>query len=277
MEKLTELDQALAQDYGNYASYATDVDPVLVETYGDGPAEEVDRLLDLYVRPHSNVLDLGCGSGFTLCHIARKVSSIWGFDQDERLLTAASLRAEDQGISNAKFVLGNAAHPGDTDHLPDDYFDLVLSRRGPNVNAFMRKLKEDAFVIQELFQGFLGLLEIFGRKSFLADLGDNPRWLIDEYSWLNLFPVSVKEYYFDTFFRDIDHLAAYLSQKTLLYSWPMPPMPYEEKRDRPALELYARYNMTPKGIRLVNIRKVYVFRRTLVQYAPADPSVKADL
>ena len=220
MEKLTELDQALAQDYGNYASYVTDVDPVLVETYGDSPTEEVDRLLDTYAQPNSNVLDLGCGSGFTLCRIATKVSSIWGFDQDERLLNAASLRAEDQGISNAEFVLGNAALPSDADHLPEIFFDLVLSRRGPNVNAFMGKLKDEAFVIQELFQGFLGLLEIFGRKSFLADLGDNPRWLIDEYSWLNLFPVSVKEYYFDTFFRNIDHLAAYLSQKTLLYNWP---------------------------------------------------------
>jgi len=277
MEKLTELDQALAQDYGNYASYVTDVDPVLVETYGDGPTEEVDRLLDMYAQPNSHVLDLGCGSGFTLCRIAVKVSSIWGFDQDERLLNAARLRAEDRGISNAKFVLGNAALSSDADQLPEKFFDLVLSRRGPNVNAFIGKLKDEAFVIQELFQGFLGLLEIFGRKSFLADLGDNPRWLIDEYSWLNLFPVSVKEYYFDTFFRNIDHLAAYLSQKTLLYNWPMPPMPYEEKRDRSALELYVRYNMTPKGIRLVNIRKIYVFRRTSVQYAPVDPSVKPDL
>ena len=277
MKNLAELDRDLARDYGNYAIYSTDVDPGSVETYGDGPAEEVDRLLDIYAKPGSYVLDLGCGAGFTLCRLAQKVASIWGFDQDERLLTAAQLRAEEQGITNAKFILRSAASAGDADSLPDDYFDLVFSRRGPNVNAFMQKMKDEAVVIQELFQGYLGLLEFMGRKSFLADLGDNPRWLIDEYSWLNLFPVSAKEYYFDFYFRDTNHLAAYLSRKTSLYSWPMPPMPYEAARDLPALELYAPYNMTSKGIRLINVRKVYLFRRIPVQYAPVDPNVKPDL
>ena len=277
MSRLSELDEELAWEHGNYASYPTGVDPVLVETYGDGPAEEVDRLLDRYAKPGSHVLDVGCGAGFTLCRLAPKVASIWGFEQNEKLLTAARLRAEEQGLTNARFVLGNAALAADAGQLPDDTFDLVLSRRGPNVNVFMNKLKAEAIVIQELYQDTLGLFMIFGRKSILADLGDNPRWLIDEYSWLNLFPVSIKEYYFDFFFRDADHLAAYLSQKTLLFSWPMPPMPYQESRDRAALELYARYNTTPKGIRLVNVRKVYVFRRTPVQYAPVDPSIHPDL
>jgi SAM-dependent methyltransferase len=276
MKKLNEIDQALARDYGNYASYPTSVDPVLVETYGDGPAEEVDRLLDRYARADSHVLDLGCGAGFTLCRLAPKVSSIWGFEQEEQLLAAARLRAEDMGLSNAHFVSGNASLDADAAQLADDTFDVVLSRRGPNVNHFMPKLKAEAVVIQELVQGYLGLLEMFGRKSFLADIGDNPRWLIDEYSWLNLFPVSVKEYYYDSYFRDTDHLAAYLSQKTALYSWPMPAMPYVEARDRAALELYARYNSTPKGIRLINKRNVYLFRRTPVQYAPADSQVKPE-
>lgn len=277
MSKLSELDQILAREYGAYASYPTAVDPILIETYGDGPAEEVDRLLDRYAKTDSNVLDLGCGAGFTLCRLAPKVASVWGFDQDEKLLTAARLRAEKQGFSNVHFIYGNAALAGDADQLPDDFFDLVLSRRGPNVNHFIKKLKAEAFVIQELFQGYLGLLEMFGRKSPLADIGANPRWLIDEYSWLDLFPVSVKEYYNEYYFRDIEHFAAYLSQKTSLYSWPMPPLPYEESRDRAALELYARYNTTPKGIRVVNVRKVYLFRRMRVQYAPVDPGVKPDL
>ncbi len=275
-KNLSAIDQELARDYGSYASYPTGVDPALLETYGDGPAEEMDRLLDRYARADSHVLDLGCGAGFTLCRLAPKVAAIWGFDQEEQLLDAARLRAENLGLTNTKFVLGNAALAADADQLPDDTFDLVFSRRGPNVNHFIPKLKADAFVIQELVWGYLGLLESFGRKSFLGDLGQNPRWLIEEYSWLNLFPVSAKDYYYDAFFRDIDHLAAYLSQKTSLYAWPMPPMPYDETRDRPALELYARYNTTPKGIRVIHVRKVYLFRRTPVQYAPADPRVKPE-
>ena len=276
MSELDDLDRALAQEYGTYASYQNGAG-VETETYGDGPAEEMDRLLDRFAQAGSRVLDLGCGAGFTLCRLAPRVSEIWGFDQDERLLAAARLRARAQGIANAHFVLGNASLAADAASLPDGFFDVVFSRRGPNVNAFIEKMKPDGVVIQELVQGFLGLLEMFGRKSFLGDLGDNPRWLVETYSWLDLFPVSVKEYYFDTFFQSVEHLAAYLSHKTALYGWPMPPMPYDAARDRAALELYARYNTTPRGIRLVNVRKVYLFRRTRVQYAPVDARIKPEL
>jgi hypothetical protein len=164
-------------------------------------------------------------------------------------------------------------NPEDVKQLPENTFDLVLSRRGPNVNNVMSKLKPNGFVIQELFQGYLGLLEIFGRKSFLADIGDNPRWLIDEYSRINLFPVSIKEYYLESYFRDTDHLAVHLARKTSLYEWPLPPIPYEEARDRQALELYARYNQTPNGIRMITCRHVYLFRRTPVLYAPVDMGI----
>jgi hypothetical protein len=115
---------------------------------------------------------------------------------------------------------------------------------------------------------------MFGRKSSLADVGDSPHWLVEAYSWLELFPVSIKTYYYETIFRDAGHLAAYLSQERALYSWPMPPMPYDEERDRPALELYVRYNTTPKGVRVLNQRQVYLFRRARVHYAPAIPGAR---
>jgi SAM-dependent methyltransferase len=278
MDSLAEMDLSLARRFGPYASYANDLDPILVETYGDGPADEVDRLLSIFARPEARVLDLGCGAGFTLCRLAPHVAAIWGFDQDPDLLAAARERAASLGLTNATLLLGNVAEPADIGRLPDSTFDLVLSRRGPNVNAtLLPKLKPNAYVIQELWHDCLGLLEIFGRKSFLRDIGSNPGWLVDTYSWLNFFPVSVKEYYFESFFRDAGHLAAYLSQETTLSGWPMPPMPYREERDRAALELYVRYNTTPKGVRLLNHRKVYLFRQTAVHYAPVAPEVKAQL
>jgi hypothetical protein len=172
-------------------------------------------------------------------------------------------------------LLGNVAEPEEVEQLPDHTFDVVLSRRGPNVtDSLLAKLKPEVYVIQELHQDPLGLLQAFGRKSVLDQVGYNPRWLVETYGDLQLFPVSIKEYYYDFFFRDTEHLAAYLSQGRALFSWPMPPMPYEEQRDRAALELYGRYNTTPKGIRIVNHRQVYLFRRTVVQYAPAAPEVK---
>lgn len=54
----------------------------------------------------------------------------------------------------------------------------------------------------------------------------------------------------------------------------MPPLPYEEPRDRAALELYVRHNTTEKGVRLVPRRKVYLFHRTAVQYMPVAPMLR---
>jgi hypothetical protein len=130
---------------------------------------------------------------------------------DERLLTAARLRAQAEKMENVRFVSGDVVDPEAVKQLPENTFDLVLSRRGPNVTNVISKMKPEAIIIQELFQGYLGLLEIFGRKSFLGEIGDNPRWLVEEYSWINLFPVSVKEYYIESYFGDAEHLAAYLS------------------------------------------------------------------
>ena len=50
-------------------------------------------------------------------------------------------------------------------------------------------------------------------------------------------------------------------------------MPYDEARDRQALELYVHYNTTPDGIRMINHRKVYLFLRMVVLQAPVAPEV----
>lgn len=275
MNELNEFDQHMAQQYGPYASYSTEADPISVETYRDGPAEEVDRLLGIYTTPESGVLDLGCGAGFTLCQLAAKAAKVWGFDQNPELLETARQRVAAQKITNATLVEGNVAVASDVASLPDNTFDLVLSRRGPNVNeALLPKLKPTAYIIQELHQDNPGFLEAFGRKSLLASIAQSPNKLVADYSWLGFFPVSIKEYFYESFFKDAEHLAAYLSQKTMFGSWPMPPIPYDETRDRAALTLYAQFNTTPKGLRVLHHRKVYLFRRAVVHYAPAAPEVK---
>jgi SAM-dependent methyltransferase len=275
---LEKLDRTLAEKYGSYASYPHESDPILVKEYGDGPANEVDRLLDIHATPESHVLDLGCGAGFTLCQLAPKVKAIWGFEIDTELLAAAQLRAAQEKISNAKFVHGNIAEAEPVAQLPDDTFDLVFSRRGPDFKGvLMQKLKPDAILVQELYQDSLALFEIFGRKTFLQDTWYNPHNKVALYQRLNLFPVSIKEYFTESFFRDADHLIAFLSRPNAFFSWPMPPMPYDETRDRDALDLYIRYNTTADGIRVINHRKVYLFRREVVLRAPAVPSAQPSL
>ena len=120
------------------------------------------------------------------------------------------------------------------------------------------------------FNGNL-LGEIFGRRPITACAVADHRGLLGQYAELNLFPVSVKEYFYEEFYRDPDHLATALGQGAMLSNWHLPRRPYDPTRDRVALDLYARYNATPRGIRVLGHRHVFVLRRAGVHYYPNYP------
>ena len=170
LSDLTDIDRQLSESYGAYASYDnTEAAPAHVDHYGESPPhEELVRLLDVYARPESRVLDVGCGAGFATCRLAAKVAEAWGFDQDPRLLAAARRRVELLGLTNVTLVEGNVAVAEDMAGLPDARFDLAWSQRGPNLNeGLMRTLSPAAMVVQELVNGLdaYPLKEIFGRHS----------------------------------------------------------------------------------------------------------------
>ncbi len=197
---------------------------------------------------------------------------------DTRLLEAARQRVEKMGLTNVTLMHGNAGTPEEVAKLPDDTFDLVYSERGPNLNeTFMPKLKREAYMVQELWQDPLGLHDIFGRDSLTFTPHDrhvtykDSDMTVSYYAQeLEMVPVSIKDYYYEEYFRDANHLAAYLSKAAMLSKWWLPTRPYEPGRDRTALELYARYNTTPKGIRMVCHRREFLFRRARVNYYPVD-------
>ncbi len=271
---MSDLDQELAKIYGGYAGFQSDAGPAHVEYYGEDPDGEIQRLLDVYAQPTSRVLDIGCGAGQTLCRLAPQVADAWGIDQDPHLLAGARARVQSLQLDNVQLIEGNVADADAVAQLPNAHFTLALSQRGPNINAALAsKLAPDAIFIQELVSNFdaYPLKELFGRKHYA------PYWFVDQdvilsqYAELDLFPVSNKEYFYEAFFRDIAHLEAYLKQITaLLSNWRLPPKPYDEERDRAALELYARYNTTGRGIRLLRQRKIFVLRRAPVTYYPVD-------
>ena len=188
-QELNEVDQKLKQKHGAYASYATDFDPVVEETYGEGPSDEMERLLDRYAKPDRAVLDLGCGAGFTLCRLAPHAREIWGFEQEQDLLSASRLRVSAQGLKNVKLVQGNVAEPADVAQLPDGLFDLGFSQRGPNlVPWLLPKLKDDAIWVQEFARFHLGINEILGRSAntFLPHSTGSTDWAVGIYAKLAL-------------------------------------------------------------------------------------------
>jgi len=276
MTSLDELDRELAARYGAYASYYdSPAAPAHVEYYGETPPHlEVDRLLGMYARPESRALDIGCGAGFSTCRVAATVRDAWGIDQDPRLLAAASRRAEEACLANVTFVEGSVTVAEDVARLPEGYFDLAWSQRGPNLNeALMRALTPDGVFVQELVSDFNAypLKEIFGRRAFAPYHFHDAVVLQHRYAELGLLPVSIKEYFYDEFCRDAAHLETALRHGGYLTEWRVPtPGAYREDRDRAALDLFARYNMTPRGIRVTRQRTVFVFRRAVLNYYPAD-------
>jgi hypothetical protein len=132
----------------------------------------------------------------------------------------------------------------------------------------VRTLSKDAIFVQELVSNLDGypLGEVFGRWNTAPYAYTGQEGLLREYTNLGLIPVSCKEYFYEEYYRDSEHLAAFLTQVgAMLAPWwlprPLPRKPFDPQLDQDALELYVRYNTTPKGIRVLRQRKIFVLRR----------------
>lgn len=283
LKKLEEIEAKLGEQYGEYAGFTTEASPYLIEAYGEDPHGEVKRLLERHIHDGSKILDIGCGPGHTLCRFASKVREAWGFDGDEALLEVAQARVRAMGLSNVRLIRGNITNTTEVDQLPDHYFDIAFCESGPGLNpAMARKLTDSALFLQEIGGQYSSFQfhEIMGRKPYTyyaygEDYTD--QILLSEMARLDLVPISVKHYFYDWYFRDVDHLEAHVKQVAWqLGDWRMGgPLPYDPARDRPALELYARYNTTPKGVRMQEHLRVFMWRRERVHYYPANPDFKA--
>ncbi|MEM7539410.1 MAG: class I SAM-dependent methyltransferase [Chloroflexota bacterium] len=268
-DQLAKVDAKLAEEYGGYAGYTTDASPYLVEIVGEEPETEVKRMLTQMVKPESKILDVGCGPGRSLCQFAPQVAEAWGYDEDEALLASAHLRVKVNGLENVTLIHGQIANESEVDQLPDSYFDIAFCESGPGINALVaQKLTDDAIFIQEIGGNYSSsqFQEIMGRVplSFLAyGAGNNDQVLISEMAELDFVPFSVKNYFYNWYFHDADHLERYvINVPWELGDWRMGgPLHYDHERDRAALELYARYHMTDKGIRMQQHIRVFGWRR----------------
>ena len=124
------------------------------------------------VRPEEYVLDAGCGSGLTACHLAKTMGcKIMGIDINPQMVEKASLRAEKEGVSHlVEFRVA------DVYALPfaKDSFDLVIAE---SVTVFLDKVK--------VYREFFRVLKPEGRiadleMALLRDLPANLRKQLEE-------------------------------------------------------------------------------------------------
>jgi SAM-dependent methyltransferase len=79
---------------------------------------------DLGITSELRVLDLGCGDGTTALPAAQLGADVLGVDIASNLVAAGNARAEELGLTNCRFQVGDAS---DLHELSDEQFDLVVS------------------------------------------------------------------------------------------------------------------------------------------------------
>lgn len=109
---------------------------------GNGEDAFMD-LVDQYIRPEYDVLDLGCGHGELTLTLAARCRTIVGLEREPCYLELAKELATEQNVANALFYQVNLAGVEDEDHdfagfpLADESIDLFVNRRGPILRRYL--------------------------------------------------------------------------------------------------------------------------------------------
>ena len=152
---------------------------------GGFPATQ-QNLDALQVKTEEYVLDAGCGSGLTACHLAKtRGCKIIGVDINPQMVEKACLRAEKEGVSHlVEFRLA------DVYNLPfaNNCFDLVIAE---SITVFLDKVK--------VYQEFYRVLKPEGRVAdlemvLLAELPANLRRQMEACFGSGTNPLSFEEW-----------------------------------------------------------------------------------
>lgn len=101
----------------------------MAEGYAKSPIDDMDAYqytLDrtrTYLSPEDNVLEVGCGTGSTALLLAGNVKQITGTDLSGNMIQIATQKAQDQNITNAKFMVSELS-----EHSPGNGpYDAILA------------------------------------------------------------------------------------------------------------------------------------------------------
>jgi SAM-dependent methyltransferase len=103
------------------------------------------ELVDQYLRPDCDVLDLGCGHGELTLILAARCRTIVGIERQAGYLELAKELAAEQNVTNVQFYQVNLAGVEDEDRtfagipLADGSIDLFINRRGPLLQRYLEE------------------------------------------------------------------------------------------------------------------------------------------
>ena len=152
---------------------------------GGFPATQ-QNLAAMQIKTEQYVLDAGCGSGLTACHLAKTIGcKIIGVDISPEMVEKACLRAEKEGVSHlVEFRVA------DVYNLPfaDNHFDFVMAE---SITVFLDKVK--------VYQEFYRVLKAEGRVAdlemvVLAELPANIRLEMEACFGAGTDPLPYEEY-----------------------------------------------------------------------------------
>ena len=81
------------------------------------------KILDEYIKPHSHVIELGCGGGYYGMYFADKCAEYVGIDITPENIAAFEENIKVKGLTNVKAFIGDATN---LDNIADNSFDVVL-------------------------------------------------------------------------------------------------------------------------------------------------------
>lgn len=112
---------------------------IIIERYGDGSREEnrssggradyimeykyTKRILDRYISEKSDVIEVGCGTGYYGIYLADKCSEYTGVDISPGNIRLFNSKIADSGLTNVSCMVGDATNMS---RIESESFDIVL-------------------------------------------------------------------------------------------------------------------------------------------------------
>lgn len=226
--------------------------------YPDGNPEELfrDTLLQLSGED-VKVLDIGCADGRFTLSIAPFLKHITAIDRSSGMLTSAKKLQKKSGITNVDFEKQDAFHTP----YPDEYFDMIYSRRGPSPLAEAFRLLKRGGQYAEISIGEQDCMELklaFGRGQNYGQWNERKAvWVKKEASQIGFEIVFSNEFLYDEFYVSYRDLDLFLQGVPIFED-------FDSKNDKKLLQTYASQHTTSKGIHLKRHRVVSVLRKPLL-------------